>query len=97
LSINGLPHVSQHLEDVFLPLAELYRPKVLVPSHHDELWVNFDGSGLSKIFADVATEPIKSRVHDVLPDTITTQPSLIEPLTVNRSKGDVVLGELSLR
>jgi L-ascorbate metabolism protein UlaG (beta-lactamase superfamily) len=97
LSINGLPHAAKHLEDVFLPLARLYQPKVLVPAHHDELWTNFDGGGLNKIFVDVATEPIKARVHDELPDTVTAQPTLIEPLTVNRGKGDVTLGELHLR
>jgi L-ascorbate metabolism protein UlaG (beta-lactamase superfamily) len=97
LSINGLPHVAHHLENVFLPLARLYQPKVLVPGHHDELWTNFDGSGLAKIFADVATEPIKQRVHDELPDTITAQPALIEPLAVGRAKGEVTLGEVHLR
>jgi L-ascorbate metabolism protein UlaG (beta-lactamase superfamily) len=97
LSINGLPHVAQHLEDIFLPLVRLYQPKVLVPAHHDELWTNFDGSGLSKLFADVATEPIKDRVHEELPDTITAQPGLIEPLRINRVKGDATLGELHLR
>jgi L-ascorbate metabolism protein UlaG (beta-lactamase superfamily) len=97
LSINGLPHVAQQLEDVFLPLARLYQPKVLVPAHHDELWINFDGTGLAKTFADVATEPIKDRVHDELPGTITVQPGLAEPLTVSRSKGDVTLGEAHIR
>jgi len=97
LSINGFPHVAQQLEDVFMPLVRLYQPKVLVPAHHDELWTNFDGSGLNKIFADVATEPIKDRVHEELPDTITAQPGLIEPLSVNRAKGEVTLGELHLR
>jgi L-ascorbate metabolism protein UlaG (beta-lactamase superfamily) len=97
LSINGLPHVAQQLEDVFLPLARLYQPKVLVPSHHDELWINFDGRGLAKTFSDVATEPIKERVRDELPDTITVQPGLVEPLTVSRSKGDVTLGEAHIR
>jgi L-ascorbate metabolism protein UlaG (beta-lactamase superfamily) len=97
LSINGLPHVAQHLEDVFLPLARLYQPKVLVPSHHDELWINFDGQGLAKNFADVATEPIKERVHDELPSTITVQPGLAEPLTVSRSKGEVTLGKIHIQ
>jgi L-ascorbate metabolism protein UlaG (beta-lactamase superfamily) len=97
LSINGLPHVAQQLEDVFLPLAELYQPRVLVPSHHDELWANFDGTGLTRLFADVATEPVKERVHDELPETITVQPGLAEPLTVSRSKGDVTLGQLHLQ
>jgi len=96
LSINGLPHVSQHLEEVFLPLAQLYKPRVLVPSHHDQLWTNFGDQGLSMFFDDVATEPIKTRVHDELPDTITTQPALIEPLTVNVKSGEVRLGELNL-
>jgi L-ascorbate metabolism protein UlaG (beta-lactamase superfamily) len=97
ISINGLPHVHQQLEDVFLPLVRLYQPRVLVPSHHDELWVNLGDQGLGQIFNDVATEPIKLRVHDEFPRTITAQPSLIEPLTVNRSSGEVVLGELKLR
>jgi L-ascorbate metabolism protein UlaG (beta-lactamase superfamily) len=96
LSINGLPHVAQHLEEVFLPLARLYQPKVLVPGHHDEMWSAFGGS-LFKVFADVATEPIKQRVHDELPDTITAQPAPIEPLTVGRAKGEVTLGEVHLR
>jgi len=97
LSINGLPNVAQHLEEVFLPLARLYQPKVIVPSHHDELWGNNAGTGLRKFFADVATEPIKQRVRDELPTAITAQPALIEPLTVSRSKGDVTLGEVHLR
>jgi L-ascorbate metabolism protein UlaG (beta-lactamase superfamily) len=96
LSINGLPHVAQHLEEIFLPLARLYKPRVLVPSHHDQLWTAFGDQGLAKIFDDVATEPIKSRVHDELPETITTQPAMIEPLTVNRTTGEVRLGELNL-
>jgi L-ascorbate metabolism protein UlaG (beta-lactamase superfamily) len=97
LSINGLPHVAQQLEDIFLPLVRLYQPKVLVPAHHDELWANLGGDGLSKLFVDVATEPIKDRVHEEFPDTITVQPGLIEPLRLDRSKGDVTLGELYLR
>jgi L-ascorbate metabolism protein UlaG (beta-lactamase superfamily) len=97
LSLNGLPHVAQQLEDVFLPLARLYQPRVLVPAHHDELWMNFDGSGLAKTFADVATEPIKERVHDELPAAITVQPGLLEPLTVSRSTGEVTLGEVHAR
>ena len=97
LSLNGLPHVAQQLEDVFLPLAQLYQPRVLVPAHHDELWVNFDGSGLARLFSDVATEPVKDRVHDELPGTITVQPGLVEPLTVSRSKGDVTLGEARIQ
>ena len=97
LSINGLPHVGQQLEDVFLPLVELYQPKILIPSHHDELWTNFNGAGLRKLFADVSTEVIKERVHDELRETITVQPGLIEPVTIGRAKGDVTLGDLRIQ
>jgi L-ascorbate metabolism protein UlaG (beta-lactamase superfamily) len=96
LSLNGLPHVAQQLEEVFLPLARLYQPNVLIPAHHDELWANFDGTGLKKLFADVATAPLKDRVHDELPATITAQPGLIEPVTIDRAKGDVAQGEVHL-
>jgi len=97
LSINGLPHWPQHLEDVFLPLAKLYQPKVLVPAHHDEFWVNYAETGLRKTFTDVPTEPLKQRVHDELPDTVTVQQALIEPITVHRRKGEVTLGDLKLQ
>jgi L-ascorbate metabolism protein UlaG (beta-lactamase superfamily) len=97
LSINGLPHVAQQLEEVFLPLVDLYRPKVLVPAHHDELWVNYNGSGLGKMFADVATVPLKDRVHDEFPEIITVQPGLVEPVTFDRDGGEVVVGEVKVR
>ena len=97
MSINGLPHVAQQLEDVFLPLVELYQPKILIPSHHDELWVNFGGAGLRKMFADVSTELLKERVHDELPATVTAQPGFIEPVTIDRGKGDVTVGDLRLQ
>ena len=97
LSINGLPHVAQQLEDVFLPLVELYQPKILIPSHHDELWTNFGGAGLRKLFADVSTELLKERVHDELPATVTAQPGLIEPVTISRDKGDVTVGDVRIQ
>jgi len=94
LSLNGLPHVAQQLEDVFLPLVRLYQPRVLVPAHHDELYANFDGSGLSRLFNNVSTETIKERVHDEFPASATVQPGLIEPVTVRRSTGDVTVGDV---
>jgi L-ascorbate metabolism protein UlaG (beta-lactamase superfamily) len=97
LSLNGLPHVAQQLEDVFMPLVRLYQPRVLVPAHHDELWANFDGSGLSRLFNNVATETIKERVHDEFPASVTVQPALIEPVTISRSDGAVAVGEVHVR
>jgi L-ascorbate metabolism protein UlaG (beta-lactamase superfamily) len=94
LSLNGLPQVAQQLEDVFMPLVRLYQPRVLVPAHHDELWANFDGSGLSRLFNNVSTETIKERVHDEFPASVTVQPALIEPVRVSRSDGAVAVGEV---
>ena len=97
LSLNGLPHFAQQLEDVFMPLVRLYQPRVLVPAHHDELWANFDGGGLSRLFNNVSTETIKERVHDEFPASVTVQPALIEPVTVSRSDGAVAVGEVHVR
>ena len=80
---------------MFLPLARLYQPKVLIPSHHDELWAN-TGEGLRRIFNDVSTETLRLRVHDELPETITASPTYIEPLTIDRSPGDITLGQVHL-
>ena len=74
LWINGLPHVAQQLEDVFMPLVELYQPKILIPSHHDEMWV-VRRHRASQMFADVSTEVLKTRVHDEWPATVTRMPS----------------------
>ncbi len=97
LSLNGLPHVAQQLENVFMPLVRLYQPRVLVPAHHDELWAAFDGSGLSRLFNNVATETIKERVHDEFPASVTAAPALIEPVTIGRTDGAVAVGEVHVR
>ncbi|MGD0700818.1 MAG: hypothetical protein ABSA02_13135 [Trebonia sp.] len=65
-----------------------------MPAHHDELWANFDGSGLSRLFNNVSTETIKERVHDEFPASVTVAPALIEPVTISRSDGGVAVGEV---
>jgi L-ascorbate metabolism protein UlaG (beta-lactamase superfamily) len=94
VSINGRPYWQQDVEDVFLPIVELYQPKVLVPAHHDALFGALPGRGsVQRLFIDVATELLKERVHAVLPGTVTVQPGLVEPIRVHRRTGQVVLGE----
>ena len=52
--------------------------------------------GCARCFADVSTELLKERVHDELPATITAQPGLIEPVTIDRGKGDVTVGDVRM-
>ena len=40
-----------------MPLVETYQPKVVLPCHHDDLY---------PVFIDLATEPLKMRVHEEL-------------------------------
>ena len=42
-----------------MPLVETYQPKVVLPCHHDDLY---------PVFIDLATEPLKMRVHEQLPE-----------------------------
>jgi L-ascorbate metabolism protein UlaG (beta-lactamase superfamily) len=94
VSINGRPYWQQDIDDVFLPIVELYQPKVLIPAHHDALCGMLPGAEqLKRIFVDVATELLKERVHAVLPGTATVQPGLVEPIRIHRKTGQVVLGE----
>jgi L-ascorbate metabolism protein UlaG (beta-lactamase superfamily) len=94
VSINGRPYWQQDVDDVFLPIVELYQPKVLIPAHHDALFGVLPGAGqLKRLFVDVATELLKERVHAVLPGTATVQPGLVEPIRIHRKTGQVVLGE----
>ena len=41
-----------------MPLVETYQPKIVMPCHHDDLY---------PVFIDMATEPLKMRVHEQLP------------------------------
>jgi L-ascorbate metabolism protein UlaG (beta-lactamase superfamily) len=94
VSINGRPYWQQDIDDVFLPIVELYQPKVLIPAHHDALFGVLPGhASVQRLFVDVATELLKERVHAVLPGTATVQPGLVEPIRIHRKTGQVALGE----
>jgi hypothetical protein len=70
----GRPLVRRQLAEATMPLVDLYRPKLVVPCHHDDLY---------PVFIDMATEPLKMRVREVLPGAETLQPVYLEPLKVD--------------
>ncbi len=80
----GRPLVRRQLLEATMPLVETYRPRFLLPCHHDDLY---------PVFIDMPTEPLEMRVRDVLPDTTTIQPVYVEPITIGMKSGDVDVGE----
>ena len=62
-------------------LMELYKPKVLMAAHHDDLY---------PVFLDMATEPLKMAVSHLLPGTETVTPVYLEPISMDISTGRVV-------
>lgn len=70
----GRPLMRRQLDERTLPLIELYRPKVLLAAHHDDLY---------PMFLDMATEPLKMAVSHVLPETTTVTPVYLEPVRIH--------------
>jgi L-ascorbate metabolism protein UlaG (beta-lactamase superfamily) len=63
-----------------LALAKTYRPKVLLPAHHDRI---------STSFLDIATEPLFEVLRRELPDVKTVSPLYRSPVCVSTTTGDV--------
>jgi L-ascorbate metabolism protein UlaG (beta-lactamase superfamily) len=80
----GRPLVRRQLKEATMPLVEAYQPKVVLPCHHDDLY---------PVFIDLATEPLKMRVHERLPESRTIQPVYVEPVTIGRKTGTITQGE----
>jgi L-ascorbate metabolism protein UlaG (beta-lactamase superfamily) len=78
----GRPLMRRQLDERTLPLVDLYRPKVLVAAHHDDLYPTF---------LDMATEPLKMAVSHLLPTTTTVAPVYLEPVRIHMPTG-MVLG-----
>ena len=66
------------------PLIDTYQPKIVLPCHHDDLY---------PIFLDMATEPLKMRVHEKLPTATTVQPVYVEPVAVGMKSGVLSIGD----
>ena len=80
----GRPLVRRQLKEATMPLVETYQPKVVLPCHHDDLY---------PVFIDMATEPLKMRVHEELPAASTVQPVYVEPVTVGLKSGIITQGD----
>ncbi len=77
----GRPLMRRQLDERTLPLVELYRPKVLLAAHHDDLY---------PMFLDMATEPLRMAVSHLLPGTTTVAPVYLEPVRLDVSSGRVL-------
>jgi L-ascorbate metabolism protein UlaG (beta-lactamase superfamily) len=80
----GRPLVRRQLKEATMPLVETYQPKIVMPCHHDDLY---------PVFIDMATEPLKMRVHEELPAASTVQPVYVEPVTVGLKSGVITQGD----
>jgi L-ascorbate metabolism protein UlaG (beta-lactamase superfamily) len=80
----GRPLVRRQLTEATMPLVQAYQPKVVVPCHHDDLY---------PLFIDMATEPLKMRVHEELPAAATVQPVYVEPVTIGLKTGVITQGD----
>jgi L-ascorbate metabolism protein UlaG (beta-lactamase superfamily) len=82
----GRPLVRRQLSEATMPLVELYRPRVLLPCHHDDLY---------PVLVDMPTEPLKMQVHERLPETLVVQPVYVEPIEISMRGGTVSAGPWS--
>lgn len=74
----GRPLMRRQLDERTLPLVDLYRPKVLLAAHHDDLY---------PVFLDMATEPLRMAVSHRLPGTTTVAPVYLEPVRIDVTDG----------
>lgn len=77
----GRPLMRRQLDERTMPLVELYKPKVLMAAHHDDLYPTF---------LDMATEPLKMAVSHVLPGTETVAQVYLEPIRIHMPSGRVI-------
>jgi L-ascorbate metabolism protein UlaG (beta-lactamase superfamily) len=75
--------LSQNQIDATMPLVRLFKPRVLLPTHHDE-----SGGG----FGDMATEPLFMAVRDELPGTQTVSPLYRTPVCIDIATKEVYVG-----
>ena len=81
----GRPLVRRQLQEATMPLIETYQPRAVIPCHHDDLY---------PVFIDLATEPLKMRVHEQFPAASTIQPVYVEPVTIGMKSQIITVGDL---
>ena len=75
--------LSDNQVDATMPLVRLFKPRLLLPTHHDE-----SGGG----FGDMATEPLFMAVRDALPGTRTVSPLYRAPVCIDIESKEVFAG-----
>jgi hypothetical protein len=68
---------------VTVPLIQLYKPGIYLPTHHDTI---------AGAFIDQATEPLFMAVRDVMPETRTVSPLYRTPVAVDMLSGKLLVG-----
>jgi L-ascorbate metabolism protein UlaG (beta-lactamase superfamily) len=75
--------VAEAQTAITVPLVQLYKPAIYVPTHHDTI----AGS-----FIDQATEPLFMAIRDVMPETRSVSPLYRTPLVVNMLNKKLLVG-----
>lgn len=75
--------LSQNQVDATMPLIRLFKPRIVLPTHHDE-----SGGG----FADMSSEPLFMAVRDELPETRGIAPLYRTPVCISISSKEVYVG-----
>jgi hypothetical protein len=75
--------VAESQISVTVPLVQLYKPSIYLPTHHDTI----AGS-----FIDQATEPLFMAIRDVQPDTRSVSPLYRTPVAVDMLSKNLLLG-----
>ena len=76
-------YLSQNQVEATMPLIRLFKPRLLIPTHHDE-----SGGG----FGDMATEPLFMAVRDELPETRAVSPIYRSPVCINVASKEMFAG-----
>jgi hypothetical protein len=74
--------VAESQMEVTIPLVQLYKPRIYLPTHHDA----------SFSFVDMATEPLFAGIRDVLPQTRSLSPLYRTPVAIDMESRRVMIG-----
>jgi hypothetical protein len=75
--------VAESQIGVTVPLVQLYKPSIYLPTHHDTI---------AGAFIDQATEPLFMAIRDVMPETRSVAPLYRTPVAVDMLSKSVLVG-----
>jgi hypothetical protein len=68
---------------VTVPIVQLYKPSIYLPTHHDTI----DG-----LFIDEATEPLFMAIRDAMPQTRSVSPLYRTPVAIDMTSKKLLVG-----